>query len=233
MALSMAALQRALPGERREALLVGINAYNSSPLRNCVNDATDVATSLRRLGFRTLIETDCSLDVFENAIAIFQEWLKPGTVNRNYLIPRDWACGTVDTSLRRRAIDAQEVLDGMRARGSGFNIVSLDACRSYAGLARSTKDLADGLATMIPPDMRDGGSLIAYATAVGDTALDGYGRGGRNGLYDSGIHRLIDQYASLSRPYAASALLNSSQMPQFRAGHVNRLISAGKAVRVV
>mmetsp|Transcript_1094 Transcript_1094/g.2824 ORF Transcript_1094/g.2824 Transcript_1094/m.2824 type:complete len:161 (+) Transcript_1094:136-618(+) len=80
MALSMAALQRALPGERREALLVGINAYNSSPLRNCVNDATDVATSLRRLGFRTLIETDCSLDVFENAIAIFQEWLKPGTV---------------------------------------------------------------------------------------------------------------------------------------------------------
>jgi uncharacterized caspase-like protein len=131
MALSMAALQRALPGERREALLVGINAYTSSPMRNCVNDATDVATSLRRLGFRTLVETDCSLNVFETAIATFQERLKPGTVavfyfsghgceyqNRNYLIPRDWACGTVDTSLRRRAIDAQEVLDGMRARGS-------------------------------------------------------------------------------------------------------------------
>ncbi|KAJ1619174.1 hypothetical protein T492DRAFT_890797 [Pavlovales sp. CCMP2436] len=102
-------------------------------------------------------------------IATFQKRLEPGTVAvfyfsghgseyeiHNHLLPRDWVSGTMDTSLRRRAIDAQEVTNGMRERSSGINIVILDACRSYVGVTRSAKDPTQSLAAMLPPDMRDG-----------------------------------------------------------------------------
>jgi uncharacterized caspase-like protein len=190
----------------REALVVGVNAYDQGPLRNCVNDATDVAAALGRLGFRTLLETDCGLDAFERAIVTFNARIKLGTVavfyfsghgcehqSHNYLLPRGFVSGTADTALRRRAIAAQEVLDGMRVRESGINIVILDACRSHRGVARTARDPAPGLFVMIPPEMREGGTFIAYATAPNAVSYNGYGRGGRNGLYTSHLLRFIEK----------------------------------------
>ncbi len=39
--------------EKRIALVIGNGNYEASPLRNPVNDATDMATSLKKLGFNT------------------------------------------------------------------------------------------------------------------------------------------------------------------------------------
>ena len=45
----------AQPQEARAALVIGIGSYKSSPLKNPVNDAGDMALKLRGLGF-TVIE---------------------------------------------------------------------------------------------------------------------------------------------------------------------------------
>jgi tetratricopeptide (TPR) repeat protein len=67
----------------------------------------------------------------------------------------------------------------MKSSGAHCNLVILDACRTTA-VARTgrTRDAASpgGLAEMKPP----AGSLIAFATDAGQTALDG---DGANGLY--------------------------------------------------
>ena len=43
---------------RRTALVIGNGSYKSSPLRNPVNDATDIANALRNLGFSVILKTN-------------------------------------------------------------------------------------------------------------------------------------------------------------------------------
>ena len=61
----------------------------------------------------------------------------------------------------------------MSAANNGLNIVILDACRDNP-YENSFRNTTRGLARMDSPK----GSLIAYATAPGDVAADGYGRNG-------------------------------------------------------
>ncbi len=42
--------------ERRTALIIGNNAYSSTPLTNPVNDATDMAAALKQLGFTVILK---------------------------------------------------------------------------------------------------------------------------------------------------------------------------------
>jgi len=44
--------------EKRIALVIGNGAYKSDPLRNPVNDATDIADALEGLGFSVSLKTD-------------------------------------------------------------------------------------------------------------------------------------------------------------------------------
>jgi len=77
-----------------------------------------------------------------------------------------------------KLFNAEQVVAEMGAAGGGCNLVILDACRNTP-VARdpSARDaVRGGLAEMKPP----AGSLIAFATDAGHTALDGEGR---NGLY--------------------------------------------------
>ena len=50
----------AVGSERRVALVIGNSAYKSSPLRNPVNDAGDIATTLRILGFDVIHKKNAS-----------------------------------------------------------------------------------------------------------------------------------------------------------------------------
>ena len=42
--------------EQRIALVIGNSAYSSGPLKNPVNDATDITATLQRLGFSVIIK---------------------------------------------------------------------------------------------------------------------------------------------------------------------------------
>jgi len=44
--------------ERRTALVIGNGSYAAGPLQNPVNDAADMADTLRRLGFEVILKND-------------------------------------------------------------------------------------------------------------------------------------------------------------------------------
>lgn len=177
-----------LSQENRLALVVGNAAYKSSPLRNPVNDAFDMARTLRTLGFEVIHEENANQRTMENAISRFGRQLrKQGGVGlfyfaghgiqvngRNYLIPIDANIET-ESDVRFEAVDAGRVLGKMEDADNDLNIVILDACRDNP-FARSFRTSSKGLARMDAPK----GSLIAYATAPGSVAADGEQR---NGIY--------------------------------------------------
>ncbi len=86
--------------DRRIALVIGNGAYESAPLKNSVNDATDIADSLERLGFSVSLKTDANQRNMKQAIRAFGKQLRNGGVGlfyfaghgiqvkgSNYLIP--------------------------------------------------------------------------------------------------------------------------------------------------
>ncbi len=175
--------------ERRVALVIGNGAYKSAPLKNPVNDARDMAASLRPLGFEVLLLEDATLRDMEGAVDEFWKLLKLGGVGlfyyaghglqvqgNNYLVPVD-ALLSVEQDVKFRCMDAGLVLGRMEDAGNGLNLVILDACRNNP-LARNFRSAAQGLARMDAP----AGSLVAFATAPNSVASDG---GGRNGTYTS------------------------------------------------
>ena len=188
-AAAFAALAASIPvgaaaAADRVALAVGNGAYeHTGRLRNPVNDATDMAAALRRLGFETVVATDVGVDGFDDRIAEFEEAAAGASVSLffyaghglqmdgvNYLVPVD-ARLERRQDLRRRAVALDDVTDVMRAR---VNLVFLDACRNNT-LARSlggTRAATRGLARVERTD----GMLVAYATEPGGVAEDGSGR---------------------------------------------------------
>jgi uncharacterized caspase-like protein len=62
----------------RAALCVGVSQYNSSPLQNSANDATDVAEALRGAGFRTQLLLEPDNRQLHEAVEEFAASLRPG-----------------------------------------------------------------------------------------------------------------------------------------------------------
>lgn len=175
----------------RVALLIGNNAYPSSPLRNAVNDARDLGAVLRELGFRTIVKENTSRADMIAALQEFGRALDGAEAalffyaghamqfkDRNYLIPIDAVMGSED-DVTFFSVEVSQVFDRMERARTRFNFVILDACRDNP-FRDTFKVTASGLAQMSGPS----GTLIAYATAPGATAADGFGR---NGVYTGHI----------------------------------------------
>lgn len=173
--------------ERRIALVIGNSAYEASPLKNPVNDARDMAATLRQLGFEVQEGIDLTQREMRQMIREFGQKLKSGGVGlfyyaghgvqlkgQNYLIPLKVDIQS-EADVEDLAVSADLVLNLMDEAGNRLNIVILDACRNNP-FARSFRSQSRGLAMMDAPS----GTLIAYATAPGSVASDGKER---NGLY--------------------------------------------------
>ncbi len=170
------------------ALVIGNGAYKNSPLRNPVNDASDMARELKMLGFEVLSYTDLDQNEMKRAIREFGRKLKnDGGIGLfyyaghgvqvkgvNYLIPVDAQVAS-EEEVEYEAVEAGFALAQMEAAGNPMNIVILDACRNNP-FARSYRSADKGLAQMNAPS----GTLIAYSTAPGSVAADGKGE---NGVY--------------------------------------------------
>jgi cytochrome c-type biogenesis protein CcmH/NrfG len=173
--------------KRRVALVIGNSAYETAPLRNPINDASDMAQALRELGFDVINKENLNRNDMKRAIRAFGEKLRGGGVGLfyyaghgvqvkgiNYLVPVD-AKVESEEEIEYECLDTGLVLAQMESAGNSMNIVILDACRNNP-FARSFRSTSRGLAPLDAPS----GTLVAYATAPGSIASDG---GERNGLY--------------------------------------------------
>jgi uncharacterized caspase-like protein len=181
--------------ERRSALVIGNAAYRNDPLRNAVHDATDIAASLRQLGFEVIELHDAAHQQMEEGVEQFTRQLGRGgaglfyfsghgvQVNGlNYLIPVD-ARIQREGDIKYQSVQVDWVLDRMRDAGNELNIIILDACRNNP-YTRSMRYAQPGLAVM----QAASGSLVGYATSPGTTAEDGPGR---NGTYTKHLLRFM------------------------------------------
>jgi hypothetical protein len=184
--------------ERRVALVIGNGAYQyTGQLHNPANDAQDIAQALRKVNFQVILKTDASLETMADAIYQFGESLKGGGVGlfyysghglqvkgENYLLPVD-ANLTREDDIKRKAINANDVLEKMGEGKSHLNLVFLDACRNNP-FPSSTRAVSRGLAGMSAPN----GTLLVFSTDPGNVAADG---NGRNGTYTKHLLQQINQ----------------------------------------
>lgn len=180
--------------EKRLALVIGNSNYTSGgTLRNPINDVRSVKEALEALGFLVMKYENCTQRQIKEAIDVFGIKLKGQDVGlffyaghglqvkgRNYLVPTNAKLEN-ENDAEYDCVRADRVLAKMEAAGSRTNIVILDACRDNP-FERSWRRGAEGtgLAFMNAPS----GSLIAYSTAPGKTALDGIGT---NSIYTSAL----------------------------------------------
>ncbi len=175
----------------RVALLIGNNTYGSSPLRNAVNDAHDLGEALKDLGFQVIVRENASRKDMIDAIREFGAAIDGASTalffyaghamqfkERNYLVPIDAAMGS-EEDVTFFSVEIGQIFDRMERARTRFNFIILDACRDNP-FAASFKLTSAGLAQMSSPS----GTLIAYATAPGSVAADGFGR---NGIYTKHI----------------------------------------------
>ncbi len=184
--------------ESRIALVIGNGAYqHADPLRNPVNDARAMAKVLRDTGFEVIVSENATRRALIASLREFSGKLAPGGVGlfyyaghgmqvrgANYLIPVDAALSSED-ELRYETIDLNDVLGRFDEARTRLSLVILDACRDNP-FARKFRSTSRGLAQTEAPR----GTVIAYATAPGDTAADG---DGENGVYTTELLKAIAQ----------------------------------------
>jgi tetratricopeptide (TPR) repeat protein len=183
---------------RRVALVIGNGAYaRVRPLPNPTNDARAMAKSLRDIGFVVTEGTDLDRAAMQATIRDFLRDAAQSQVavvyyaghgvqvdGRNYLVPVDIqfqsGAGMTDAMM-----DLDTIMAGLDDQVR-TNILILDACRNNpmgpkvasTGPARDIEAGSSGLAA--PTTLGSGatlgaGTLIAFATAPGQVALDGEG----------------------------------------------------------
>jgi formylglycine-generating enzyme required for sulfatase activity len=170
--------------EQRLALVIGNGSYETGPLRNPANDATDMASALKSLGFEVILKKNVRHQEMEEAVESFGKHLRRGGVGLfyyaghgvqvggvNYLLPIG-AKINKESDVKHQSVSAEKVLDEMAEANNGLNIVLLDACRDNP-YARSIRSASRGLAII---SSAPEGTFISYATGPGQTAKDGEGR---------------------------------------------------------
>ena len=175
------------------ALVIGNAAYSNVPsLANPVNDAREMSSALRELGFKVIEGYNLNSSTMRSKIAEFGAALPGAGVSlfyyaghgmqvsgRNYLVPVD-AKVERPSALGTEAIEVNTVIADMEAE-KRINLVFLDACRDNPlsrNLARSmgsgsrSTAVGQGLAQLNAGI----GTLITFATSPDTIALDGSGR---------------------------------------------------------
>jgi uncharacterized protein (TIGR02145 family) len=167
------------------ALVIGNSKYDTNPLKNSANDATDMAALLKSAGFDVILRTDADKRAMLESIEVFGRKLPRAEIGmlyfaghgmqirgRNYLIPVNARVAS-ETDVELESVDVYRVLGRMEAAANPVNIIILDACRDNP-FERSFRNAEKGLAKIDAP----AGSIIVFATSPGGVAADGRGRNG-------------------------------------------------------
>ncbi len=181
--------------ENKVALVIGNSHYaHFSPLKNTLNDASDMRKILKSKGFDVLYLKDGDLRSMKKIVRKFSHKLKQGGVGffyyaghglevngKNYLIPVDTEASEED-EIEFESLPVDLIISKMENSHNRLNIIVLDACRNNP-FSRG----GGGLAQINNAK----GMYIAFATAPGKVASDG--GGGRNGLFTKNLIKYIEQ----------------------------------------
>jgi Caspase domain len=186
--------------ERKIALVIGVKSYKHvQPLLNSLNDAHDVAASLKAKGFRVMELYDPSSkrqmqDTIRKYFSILNGQRNMAGLffysghglqvdGSNYLIPTT-ANPVLKADIDDQCLKMDYVMATLEQAGNPLNIFIMDACRNnpFRSFTRSTEP---GLSQVNAPN----GSYIVYATSPGKVASDGVGR---NGLFTSKLLKHMD-----------------------------------------
>lgn len=181
---------------KKQALVIGNSQYRHAPLRNPANDAKAMAAELKKLSFEVNAGYELTQSEMRATISAYVENLSQTRAVglfyfaghgaqlawRNYLIPVGSDIVNIE-ELRARAVDVNGLIDGIKRAGNPMNVIILDACRDnpFGSVTRLDQK---GLSQLDSP----AGTLLAYATAPGNTAIDGEGE---HGLYTEHLLREI------------------------------------------
>lgn len=190
----------------RHALVIGNASYTIEPLANPLNDADLMAQTLAAVGFNVTKADNLSRVGFYKTLSAFTASLAPDDTalvyyaghglqieETSYLVPVDMVPTSASgTAARGYALPA--LLNTLDTAGAAVNIVVLDACRNNPFLPTSGRTRAFeglGLADVDTPR----GTVVAYATAPGQLALDGSGTA--NSVYTEALAQAIRSNPSL------------------------------------
>ena len=202
-------------GEKRVALVVGNSEYEHiSRLRNAVNDATDMAAALGRLGFGVTKLEDASHEEFNAALKAFVEETESAEMAMvfyaghgmemdgvNYVVPVD-AQMVVDTQVPYETLTLEQLENS--TAGARLRVVILDACRNLPALRRmerrgGSRSVSGG--SFSAPELA-GDTLVGYAAKAGQEALDGK-EGQRNSPYTAALLSQLEQPQELTDVFKA------------------------------
>lgn len=175
---------------RRTALIIGNANYRVAPLRNPVNDARLVASTLQEIGFEvTLLEDGSQRAMVDNvrrwvansASADVRTFYFAGHGTQfegnNYLLPIDLAI-LQETQIRSAALMLSDIVDALSAQEKGVNFVIIDACRTDPSSLLNrpvgrTRGFNQPHKLGLNAQMAPRGTVVAYSTAPGSLAADG------------------------------------------------------------
>ena len=185
--------------ENRLALVIGNSAYAVGALANPRHDAELISKALKSTGFTVTKLVDADQQTMRRAVVEFGRKLR-GTDSvgvlyyaghgvqvggENFLIPIG-ADIKDEQEVPVEGVNLSEILRTMARSESRINIVILDACRNNPFESVVRGFAAGGLAQVNAPT----GTIIAYATAPGQVALDG---DGQNSPYSGALAQSIAQ----------------------------------------
>ncbi|CAF1315050.1 unnamed protein product [Adineta ricciae] len=127
----------------KHALVIGNEAYMRSPILSCVNDATDMTTTLNAMGFQVQPATNIPYEGMQAITGRFIQSIQPGSIvifyfsghgiqynGVNYLLGIDDERLLLKT-LDDQALNVQKVIDAIHTRQPRLVLCILDACRGY------------------------------------------------------------------------------------------------------
>jgi hypothetical protein len=193
-----------------EALLIGVSDYPKSPLINPVNDVQLISRSLNAKGWKSKIVLNPTSDQLKEEVRIFYARLKnsskPSIIyfsghglqfrGENYLLPVDILDPKTVLSKSMSITEIAYFSKDLR----GPKIFIIDACRS-SPFGKDSIGVSSGLNSQYAPP----NSLIAYATAPGEVALDGLS--GSGSPYARAFANSVDRYNSLDEVFKKTRLL--------------------------